>query len=92
VPAAVPGIAFLSGGQSDDRAAAHLNAMNAIGDAPWELTFSYGRALVAAPLRVWSGDGSKVAEAQAAFLHRARCNAAARRGEYAESMEHELVA
>jgi fructose-bisphosphate aldolase class I len=92
VPAAVPGIAFLSGGQSDDRAAAHLNAMNAIGDAPWELTFSYGRALVAAPLRVWSGDGSKVAEAQAAFLHRAHCNAAARRGEYAESMEHELVA
>jgi fructose-bisphosphate aldolase class I len=91
VPAAVPGIAFLSGGQSDDRAAAHLNAMNAIGDAPWELTFSYGRALVAAPLRVWSGDGSKVAEAQATFLHRARCNAAARRGEYAESMEHELV-
>jgi fructose-bisphosphate aldolase, class I len=92
VPATVPGIAFLSGGQSDDRAAAHLNAMNAIGDAPWELTFSYGRALVAAPLRVWSGDSSKVAEAQAAFLHRARCNAAARRGEYAESMEHELVA
>jgi fructose-bisphosphate aldolase class I len=92
VPAAVPGIAFLSGGQSDDRAAAHLNAMNAIGDAPWELTFSYGRALVAAPLRVWCGDSSKVAEAQAAFLHRARCNAAARRGEYAESMEHELVA
>jgi fructose-bisphosphate aldolase, class I len=92
VPAAVPGIAFLSGGQSDDRAAAHLNAMNGIGDAPWELTFSYGRALVAAPLRVWSGDSSKVAEAQAVFLHRARCNAAARMGEYAESMEHELVA
>jgi fructose-bisphosphate aldolase class I len=92
VPAAVPGIAFLSGGQSDDRAAAHLNAMNAIGDAPWELTFSYGRALVAAPLRVWSGDNSKVAEAQAVFLHRARCNAAARMGEYSEAMEHELVA
>jgi fructose-bisphosphate aldolase, class I len=92
VPAAVPGIAFLSGGQSDERAAAHLNAMNAIGAAPWELTFSFGRALVAAPLRVWSGDGSKVAEAQAAFLHRAHCNAAARMGEYAEAMEHELVA
>ena len=92
VPAAVPGIAFLSGGQSDERAAAHLSAMNAIAGAPWELTFSYGRALVGAPLRVWSGDDSKVAEAQAAFLHRARCNAAARRGEYAESMEHELVA
>jgi len=91
VPAAVPGIAFLSGGQSDDRAAAHLSAMNTIADAPWELTFSYGRALVGAPLRVWSGDDSKVGEAQAAFLHRARCNAAARRGEYAPSMEHELV-
>jgi fructose-bisphosphate aldolase class I len=92
VPAAVPGIAFLSGGQSDDRAAAHLSAMNAIGGAPWELTFSYGRALVGAPLKVWAGDEARVAEAQAAFLHRARCNAAARRGEYVESMEHELVA
>jgi fructose-bisphosphate aldolase class I len=92
VPAAVPGIAFLSGGQSDDRAAAHLSAMNAIGGVPWELTFSYGRALVGAPLRVWAGDDSKVGEAQAAFLHRARCNAAARRGEYVDSMEHELAA
>jgi fructose-bisphosphate aldolase, class I len=92
VPAAVPGIAFLSGGQSDERAAAHLSAMNAIGGTPWELTFSYGRALVGAPLRAWSGEESKVDEAQAAFLHRARCNAAARSGEYAESMEHELVA
>jgi fructose-bisphosphate aldolase, class I len=92
VPAAVPGIAFLSGGQSDDRAAAHLSAMNTIAGAPWELTFSFGRALVGAPLGVWSGDDSKVAAAQAALLHRARCNAAARRGEYAESMEHELVA
>jgi fructose-bisphosphate aldolase class I len=92
VPAAVPGIAFLSGGQSDERAAAHLNTMNAIGSVPWELTFSYGRARAAAPLRAWSGDTSKVADAQAAFLHRARCNAAARMGAYAESMEHELVA
>ena len=92
VPAAVPGIAFLSGGQSDVRAAAHLSTMNTIAGVPWELTFSYGRALVGAPLKVWSGDNSKVVEAQAAFLHRARCNAAARRGEYAESMEHELVA
>ena len=91
VPAAVPGIAFLSGGQSDDLAAAHLNAMNTIAAVPWELTFSYGRALVGAPLRAWSGDNSGVAEAQAAFLHRARCNAAARRGEYADSMEHALV-
>jgi fructose-bisphosphate aldolase, class I len=92
VPAAVPGIAFLSGGQSDELAAAHLNAMNAIGGAPWELTFSYGRALVAAPLRVWAGEDAKVGEAQAALLHRARCNAAACRGEYAESMERQLVA
>jgi fructose-bisphosphate aldolase, class I len=92
VPAAVPGIAFLSGGQSDERAAAHLSAMNTIGGVPWELTFSYGRALVGAPLKVWAEDTSNVAEAQAAFLHRARCNAAAGRGAYAESMEHELVA
>jgi fructose-bisphosphate aldolase, class I len=92
VPAAVPGIAFLSGGQSDERAAAHLSAMNTIGGAPWELTFSFGRALVAAPLRVWAADTGSVADAQAAFLHRARCNAAARRGEYAESMEHQLAA
>jgi fructose-bisphosphate aldolase, class I len=92
VPAAVPGIAFLSGGQSDELAAAHLNAMNAIGGVPWELTFSYGRALVAAPLKEWAGDEVKVGEAQAAFLRRARCNAAARRGEYAEAMERQLVA
>jgi len=92
VPATVPGIAFLSGGQSDERAAAHLSEMNTSADVPWELTFSYGRALVGAPLKVWSGANAKVVEAQAAFLHRARCNAAARRGEYTESMEHELVA
>jgi fructose-bisphosphate aldolase class I len=92
VPAAVPGIAFLSGGQSDERAAAHLSAMNAIGGVPWELTFSYGRALVAAPLKVWAGDTARLAEAQSAFLHRARCNAAARSGEYVESMEHPVAA
>ena len=92
VPAAVPGIAFLSGGQSDERAAAHLNAMNRIAGMPWELTFSYGRALVAAPLKAWAANTAEVADAQAAFLHRARCNAAARIGEYAESMEHKLVA
>jgi fructose-bisphosphate aldolase class I len=92
VPAAVPGIAFLSGGQSDERAAAHLNAMNRIGGVPWELTFSYGRALVAAPLKAWAADTSSVPAAQTAFLHRARCNSAARMGRYAESMERELVA
>ena len=92
VPAAVPGIAFLSGGQSDERAAEHLSAMNAIGGVPWELTFSYGRALVAAPLKLWAADTARLADAQAAFLHRARCNAAARMGEYAESMEHPVAA
>ncbi|MGH2984768.1 MAG: class I fructose-bisphosphate aldolase [Solirubrobacterales bacterium] len=92
VPAAVPGIAFLSGGQSDDLAAAHLDAMNRLGGVPWELTFSYGRALLAACLKTWSGDSSRVDEAQATYLHRARCTAAARNGEYSESMERELVA
>ena len=92
VPAAVPGVAFLSGGQSDELAAAHLNAMNTIEGVPWELSFSYGRALVGAPLKVWAGDATKIGEAQAALLHRARCNCAARRGEYTESMEGELVA
>jgi fructose-bisphosphate aldolase, class I len=92
VPAAVPGVAFLSGGQSDERAAAHLSAMNAIGAVPWELTFSYGRALVAAPLTVWAADTARLADAQAAFLQRARCNAAARMGEYVQSMEHRVAA
>jgi fructose-bisphosphate aldolase, class I len=93
VPAAVAGIAFLSGGQSDERAAAHLNAMNRIGGVPWELTFSYGRALAAAPLKAWAADTSTPAWAQTTFLHRARCNSAARMGVYAESMEHaQLVA
>jgi fructose-bisphosphate aldolase, class I len=92
VPEEVPGIAFLSGGQSDEKAAAHLNAMQKLGDLPWELTFSYGRALIGAPLKVWSGDSDKVQKAQEAFAHRARCNAAARQGEYSEEMEKELVA
>jgi fructose-bisphosphate aldolase class I len=92
VPAAVPGIAFLSGGQDDDLATAHLDAMNRIGGVPWELTFSYGRGLLAAALKTWSGDSARVDEAQATYLHRARCTAAARRGEYSESMETALVA
>jgi fructose-bisphosphate aldolase, class I len=92
VPEDVPGIAFLSGGQSDEKAAAHLNAMQKIGDLPWELTFSYGRALIGAPLKVWSGEADNVKKAQEAFAHRARCNAAARQGEYSEEMEKELVA
>src|SRR5256714_2309449 len=72
VPAAVPGIAFLSGGQSDEEATAHLDAMNRIGGLPWKLTFSYGRALQAAPQKAWSGKAENVAAAQRAFSHRAR--------------------
>ena len=87
VPAAVPGIAFLSGGQSDERASAHLSAMNATGGVPWELSFSYGRALAAAPLKAWSGEESNATDAQAAFAHRARCNGEARYGRYSEELE-----
>ena len=71
VPGAVPGIAFLSGGQSDEEATAHLDAMNKIGDLPWKLTFSYGRALQAAPQKAWSGKSENVA-AGAARLHASR--------------------
>src|SRR5207253_5892486 len=71
VPAAVPGIAFLSGGQSDEEATAHLDAINRIGGLPWRLTFSYGRALQAAPQKAWSGRSENVAAAQRAFTHRA---------------------
>ncbi|MGD8242116.1 MAG: fructose-bisphosphate aldolase class I [Desulfobacterales bacterium] len=88
VPAAVPGIVFLSGGQSALIATAHLNAMNALGDHPWELSFSYGRALQEDPLKTWRGDSANTAAAQQAFYHRARCNAAARYGEYSEAMEN----
>jgi fructose-bisphosphate aldolase, class I len=87
VPAAVPGIAFLSGGQSDELASAHLSAMNAIGGVPWELSFSYGRALQAAPLQAWSGEEENAAAAQSAFAHRAHCNGEARRGRYSEELE-----
>jgi len=92
VPAAVPGIAFLSGGQSDELASAHLSAINAVGDAPWELSFSYGRALQAAPLKAWAGQEANAREAQAAFEHRARCNAQARNGRYSPKLEHALAA
>ncbi|HEX6930066.1 MAG TPA: class I fructose-bisphosphate aldolase [Gammaproteobacteria bacterium] len=87
VPAAVPGIAFLSGGQSDELATQHLNLMNQMGPHPWELTFSYGRALQAAALSAWSGKPENVAAAQKAFLHRARCNGAAHDGSYSADME-----
>jgi len=95
VPAAVPGIVFLSGGQSSETATANLNAMNALetssGALPWELSFSYGRALQAAPLEAWRGEAGNVATAQKAFHHRARLNGAARTGDYAVEMEKELV-
>jgi fructose-bisphosphate aldolase class I len=87
VPAAVPGIAFLSGGQSDEEATAHLNAMNRIGNLPWRLTFSYGRALQAAPQKAWSGKAENVAAGQRAFTHRARMNALACQGEWATDLE-----
>ena len=76
VPGAVPGIAFLSGGQSDEEATAHLDAMNKLGPLPWKLTFSYGRALQAAPQKAWAGKSENVAAAQRAFAHRARMNCA----------------
>ena len=94
VPAAVPGIVFLSGGQSNERATAHLNAMNRPGAAvnPWQLSFSYGRALQEPPLSAWRGETANVEKAQGAFHHRARLNGAARYGKYGEAMEKELAA
>jgi len=87
VPAAVPGLVFLSGGQSDLQATEHLNAMNRIEGLPWQLSFSYGRALQAPVLKAWKGDPAKVADAQNAFHHRALCNSKARFGKYTEEME-----
>ena len=87
VPNAVPGIAFLSGGQSDEEATAHLSAMNAIGDLPWALTFSYGRALQAAALQAWQGKRENVAAGQRAFTHRAKMNGLATKGAWAKTFE-----
>ncbi len=87
VPAAVPGIVFLSGGQSPVQATENLNAMNAMGSHPWELSFSYGRALQEPVLQAWRGDPANVAAAQQAYYHRARCNSAARYGKYTPAME-----
>jgi fructose-bisphosphate aldolase, class I len=92
VPAAVPGIVFLSGGQSDEDATANLNALNALGPHPWELSFSYGRALQAPALKAWRGEGGNVDEAQKAFYRRAKFNSAARSGSYAPEMEAAGVA
>jgi fructose-bisphosphate aldolase, class I len=92
VPAAVPGIVFLSGGQGDEEATANLNAMNAIGPHPWELSFSYGRALQAPSLKAWKGDEANVQAGQEALAHRSRMNGAARDGSYSAELEKELAA
>ncbi len=87
VPGAVPGIAFLSGGQSDEEATAHLDAMNKIGNLPWALTFSYGRALQHAPQKAWAGKSENVAAAQRAFTHRAKMNSLAALGQWKADLE-----
>jgi fructose-bisphosphate aldolase class I len=91
-PAAVPGIAFLSGGQSDTDATVHLDAMNRIGGLPWRLTFSYGRALQAAPQKAWSGKAENAAAGQRAFTHRARMNSLACNGEWQADLEKQKAA
>ena len=91
VPAAVPGIVFLSGGQSDEDATLHLNAMNARGPHPWQLSFSYGRALQAPAIKTWLGKPENIGAAQRAYYHRAKMNSAARTGMYAPEMEREAV-
>jgi fructose-bisphosphate aldolase class I len=94
VPAAVAGIAFLSGGQSDELATEHLNAMNKryAGEVPWPLSFSYGRALQQPSLKAWKGAPANVAAAQAALLHRARMNGLARAGRYSAELERQALA
>jgi fructose-bisphosphate aldolase class I len=91
VPASVPGIAFLSGGQSDEEATAHLDAINRMGDLPWNVTFSYGRALQAAPQKTWSGKSENVAAAQRAFNHRAAMNGLAAQGEWKADLERKAA-
>jgi fructose-bisphosphate aldolase class I len=87
VPASVPGVAFLSGGQTPEQATAHLNAMNQIGSAPWQLTFSYARALQDAAIKTWKGEAENKEAAQKAFSHRAKLVSLARQGEYKPDME-----
>jgi fructose-bisphosphate aldolase class I len=91
VPAAVPGIVFLSGGQSEEEATRRLNAMNALGPNPWKLSFSYGRALQAAALKAWGGHEENVQAAQRAYYHRAKMNSAAQTGMYAPELEKAAV-
>jgi fructose-bisphosphate aldolase class I len=83
----VPGIAFLSGGQSDELATEHLSLINQIGDLPWKVTFSYGRALQAAALKAWGGKSENVAAGQRAFTHRARMNSLAALGKWSQQLE-----
>jgi fructose-bisphosphate aldolase class I len=92
VPAALPGVVFLSGGQTDENATAHLDAMNRIGGAPWPLTFSYSRALQAVALKTWRGAAANVGTAQKAFHHRAKMNSLAAKGQWSKSLEKEAVA
>ena len=87
VPGEVPGIAFLSGGQTSEEATAHLSSMNELGPHPWQLTFSYGRALQAEPLKVWSGEADNIPAAQESFIKRSRLNSLARTGNYHPQME-----
>jgi len=87
VPSAVPGIAFLSGGQSDEDATAHLDEMNKLGGGPWTLSFSYGRALQHAALNAWGGRKENVAAGQRAFLHRAKMNSLAANGKWTQTLE-----
>jgi fructose-bisphosphate aldolase class I len=87
VPAAVPGIVFLSGGQGDEEATANLDAINKIGPHPWEFSFSYGRALQAAALQAWKGEDANASAGQAAYLHRAHMNGLARSGAWTPKAE-----
>jgi fructose-bisphosphate aldolase class I len=91
VPAAVPGIVFLSGGQTDEQATSRLNEMNKSGPHPWQLSFSYGRALQAPALKAWKGEPANMPAAQKAFAHRARLNSAARSGSYTPELEREAA-
>ena len=91
MPAAIPGIVFLSGGQSEVEATANLNAINQL-RGPWPLSFSYGRALQASALKEWGGDAGNAESAQAAFVHRARMNARAVAGEWNAEMEQPVAA
>ena len=91
VPAAVPGIVFLSGGQSEEEATRRLNAINAVGPHPWKVSFSYGRALQAAALKAWGGHEENVEAAQRAYYHRAKMNSAAQTGTYAPELQKQAV-